>query len=62
MLKEAIEIVSVTNNAKLILIVIFVIAALVLGMPAILKRSLKGILLALFCSIFAALGTYILLF
>ena len=47
---------------ELILIFLFVMSALIFGIPAILKRSLKGVLLAIFVSVFATLGTYFILF
>lgn len=61
-MKEARELISEPNNALVFLIIIFVIAALGFGIPAILKGSLKGVVLSIVTTLLATFGTYIFLF
>jgi uncharacterized membrane protein len=49
-------------DAGLLLIVCFIVTALLFGIPAILKKSIKGVVLALFLSAIATGGTYLLAF
>jgi len=61
-INEVFDTVSNTANTSgepgLILIALFMIFALALGIPAVVKKSIKGVILAIFCTTFATLGTY----
>jgi hypothetical protein len=62
MLNEGFNTVSTGDNSGLLLIYLFVISTLIFGIPAILKRSLKGVLLTVFVSIFATFVAYLIFF
>lgn len=50
------------SNYGLFLIIIFVVAALVFGIPAVLSRNINRVILVVFCTLIATLGTYFILF
>ncbi|QOY37721.1 hypothetical protein AWH56_009110 [Anaerobacillus isosaccharinicus] len=63
MLKESLEVVSDNPNILgILLIALFLVTALIFGIPAILSRSLSKVILVLSFTIFATIGTYLFMF
>ena len=57
MINEVIETISANpSNFVLLLMILFVVAALVLGIPAVLSRDIKRVVIVIICTVFATVG------